>query len=349
MNDFIREEDKKGMPGGYGYSEAQLEPPPYSRNAPSTSNSDTTDSKHDPKPSQSTSATPSTSIPPPPQTALPPGSWPVLPPACNYLIDRRSNNSLNGTWHVDTALVIPPALLRPYSEFDGAWNQETQAARKKRDKEQKKRNGWWSKRINGELPPLPPIREIRPNIMLDSTNGSVNGKIYVSSGDRVARQSLIVAQGNNGSVALAVNAPDGQPIRINATSHNGSVTVKIPATYVGAVTLSMTNGSMKISEGIKAKSTIFSTTATSTRFFIGDWSAAHFGATPDTSAFGSHAVAGPSTAPVRDPFATWSSPLVHLATTNGSVHISFVDEDFMTVIAAGIAKAVKNVMNGLFG
>ncbi|KAG8732577.1 hypothetical protein FRC10_000821 [Ceratobasidium sp. 414] len=348
MDDFIREEDKKGEPRGYGYSEAQLDPPPYSKSAPSTSNSDPTDSKQDPKPLRSTDATPSPSAPPP-RTALPPGSWPVLPPACNYLIDRRPNNSLSGTWHVDTALVIPQALLRPYAEFDGVWNQETQAARKKREKEQKKRNGWWSRRIHGELPPLPPIREIRPNIMLYSTNGSVNGRIYVSSDDRVARQSLIVAQGDNGSVTLAVDAPAGQPIRINAMSHNGSVTVKIPATYVGAVTLSTTNGSTKISQGIKAKSTIFSTTTTSTRFFIGDWSAANFGTTPDTSAFGSHAVAGPSTGPVRDPFTTWSGPLVHLGTTNGSVHISFVDEDFITTLAAGLSKVVRNVMNGIFG
>ncbi|KAG9077789.1 hypothetical protein FS749_010267, partial [Ceratobasidium sp. UAMH 11750] len=336
MNDFIREEDKKGELKSY--SEAQLDPPPYSRNAPwtSTGNSEPTDSKQDPKSSQPVDATLSTSTLPPPQTALPPGSWPNLPPACNYLIERRSNNSLNGTWHVDTALVIPRRRLRPYSKFDGAWNQDTQAARKKRDKEQKKRDGWWSRRINGEQPPLPPIKETRPNIMLYSTNGSVNGKIYVSSSDRVARQSLIVAQGNNGSVSLAVNAPEGQPIRINAISRNGSVTVKIPTTYAGPVTLSTTNEGIKISEGIKAKSTIFSTTATSTRFFIGDWSAAKFGATPDTSAFGSHAVAGPSTAPAppRDPFATWSGPLVHLGTTNGSVHISFVEENFMTGLAA---------------
>ncbi|KAG9091729.1 hypothetical protein FRC07_011795, partial [Ceratobasidium sp. 392] len=145
MNDFIRDEDKKGEPSGYGYSEPQLDPPPYSRNAPSTSHQEPADSKHGPKPSQSTSATPSTSTLPPPRTSLPPGSWPVLPPACNYFIDRRVNNSVNGTWHLDTALVIPPALLRPYPEFDGVWNFDVQTARKKRDKEQKKRDGWWSK------------------------------------------------------------------------------------------------------------------------------------------------------------------------------------------------------------
>ncbi|KAG9122411.1 hypothetical protein FRC07_001214 [Ceratobasidium sp. 392] len=113
----------------------------------------------------------------------------------------------------------------------------------------------------------------------------------------------------------------------------------------------MTNGSIKISEGVRAKSTTFSSTVTSTRLFIGDWSAANFGATPDTSAFGSHAVAGPSTAPAppRDPFTTWTGPLVHLGTTNGSVHISFVDEDFITELAAGISKVMRNVMNGIFG
>lgn len=343
MNDFATD-DKKGELKGYGYSEA-LEPPPYTRDAPSTSTSVQADSKREPD--RAGPAIPAR--PPPPQTGLPPGSWPVLPPACNYLIERRSNNSVNGTWHVDTALTIPDALLRPYSEFDGSWNREAQEARKKRDKEQKKRDGWWSRKLNGEQPPLPPIKEIRPNLMLCTTNGSVNGKVYISSGDRIARQSLIVAQGSNGSVGLTVHAPIDQPIRIHATSTNGSVTVKIPTTYVGALILSMTNGSIKMSEGIKTKSTVFSSTSTSTRLFVGDWSTAHFGATPDTSAFGSHSAAGPSTAPARDPFAMWTGPLVYLGASNGSVNVSFVDEDFVTALAAGFAKAVKNIISGILG
>ncbi|QRV97043.1 hypothetical protein RhiJN_25062 [Ceratobasidium sp. AG-Ba] len=348
MNDFATD-DKKGGLSGYGYSEAQVEPPPYSRGGPSTSASAQTDSKQDTKSPLPEEAGPSTPPRPPPRTGLPPGSWPVLPPPCNYLIERRSNNSVNGTWHVDTALAIPDALLRPYAEFDGSWNREAQEARKKRDKEQKKRDGWWSRKMNGEMPPLPPIKEIRPNLMLGATNGSINAKVYVSSSDRVARQSLIVAQGSNGSVGLTVYAPVDQPIRIHATTSNGSVTVKIPTTYVGAVILAMTNGSIKMSEGIKAKSTVFSSSATSKRLFVGDWSAAHFGATPDTSAFGSHSIAGPSTAPARDPFAMWSGPLVHLGASNGSVNISFEDEDFVSALAAGITKAVKNVINGIFG
>jgi hypothetical protein len=75
---------------------------------------------------------------------------------------------LSGTWHVNTALAIPESLLPPFSTFDGKWNHEAQKSRKTRDKEQKRRDGWWSKRIHGDLPPLPPVKEVRPNLMLHS-------------------------------------------------------------------------------------------------------------------------------------------------------------------------------------
>jgi hypothetical protein len=47
------------------------------------------------------------------------------------------------------------------------------------------------------------------------------------------------------------NATPNQPLQIHATSDNGSVTVKIPSSYQGAVTMSTINGGIRISDGIK--------------------------------------------------------------------------------------------------
>lgn len=99
---------------------------------------------------------------------------------------------------------VPPSLLPPFTAFDGVWNVDVQNARRKRDKEQKKRDGWWSKMTSGERPVLPIIKEVRPNLMLYSTNGGVRGNVHVVSSDGVMRDSFIVAEGNNGSVKLSV-------------------------------------------------------------------------------------------------------------------------------------------------
>lgn len=103
---------------------------------------------------------------------------------------------------------VPPSLLPPFAAFDGIWNFDVQNARRKRDKEQRKRDGWWSKMTSGERPELPRIKEIRPNLMLYSTNGGVSGKVHVVSSDGVMRDSYVVAEGNNGSVGLTVVSPN---------------------------------------------------------------------------------------------------------------------------------------------
>lgn len=57
---------------------------------------------------------------------------------------------------------------------------------------------------SGERPVLPMIKEVRPNLMLHSTNGGVSGKVHVVTSDGILRDSFIVAEGHNGSVGLSV-------------------------------------------------------------------------------------------------------------------------------------------------
>jgi hypothetical protein len=193
-----------------------------------------------------------------------PAPRPDLPPRCNHLIVRNQNSSVKGTWHVDTALVIPEALLAPLEEFDGTWNLNEQM-RKKKDKKGKRRS-------SDSVPTSNPNAAIRPNLMLRSQNGSVGGEVHVVSSDGAVRPVLIVADGYNGSVTLEVvsssveftSSPSilmrnlilqrtyaEQPLRIFATSQNGSVRVRIPQSFEGAVMMSTQHGGVKFSDLIK--------------------------------------------------------------------------------------------------
>lgn len=51
---------------------------------------------------------------------------------------------------------------------------------------------------------LPPLVEVRPNLLLGSTNGAIKGTVHVVSSDGVMRPTTIVAQGTNGSINLVV-------------------------------------------------------------------------------------------------------------------------------------------------
>ncbi|KAG8732214.1 hypothetical protein FRC10_001156 [Ceratobasidium sp. 414] len=272
---------------------------------------------------------------------LTPPPRPELPPRCNHLVERKTNYGISGTWHIDTALIIPEGLLPPITEFDGSWNQDVQKARKIREKEIKKRE-------KGKQPALPPVPEVRPNLMLSSTNGSIKGDVHIVSSDGLTRQAIVIAQGTNGAVNLTVNASPDQPLRVYATSTNGAVSVRIPMSFEGAVLMSTTWGGVKISDAIKAKLMTFSSTSNTTRCFIGDWQAAGFGTTPlppnpnddpplptvdDTSS---------------DPFTNWAGPLIRLGSTNGSVSLSFIEESTL-VSPGGFARTMRSFMSGWFG
>ncbi|CAE6487028.1 unnamed protein product [Rhizoctonia solani] len=285
-------------------------PPPYTPNSGFTKSGD-----HKPLP------TPPASLTGDSEPRLPQG----LPPPCNYLIQRRSNDSIKGTWHVDTAMPVPDALIAPIQDFDGTWNEADQTARKERKKLEKKGKG-----RSDNLPT--PTNGIRPNLMLSSHNGSVDAKVHVIASDDQLRTGLIVTETRNGSIVLDIKTYSIHPLRIYALSENGSVRVRIPSTFEGAVVASTKYGSTKISDPIKSRMTTFSGVADTTRAFIGDWQAA---GTPS------------------DPFLSWSGPLIHIASRNGSVHLSYSEagseEAGNEEDAGGFSSSFRGFMSGLFG
>lgn len=265
-------------------------PPPYT---PSAAFSSTSDRKPLPTPPQS-----------PPPSSTGPGPTPPadIPPPCNYLLQRRSNESIKGVWHVDTAMSIPDTLLAPIEDFDGAWNETDAKARKERKKLEKK-----GKRRSEDSPMPSTARDIRPNLMLQSKNGSINADVHVVSSDGTARPALIVAEGHNGSVTLQVRDYALQPIQIHATSQNGAVRVSIPQSFEGALIAHTKNGSLKFSDPIKARMTVFSASDT-TRGYIGDWQSVGFGATATSS----DPNADPPLPSFADPFSTWKIGRAHV-------------------------------------
>lgn len=96
-------------------------------------------------------------------------------------------------------MAIPEVLLAGVEEFDGVWNESDQKARKERKKLEKK-----GKRRSEDSAVPSAMREIRPNLMLQSKNGSISADVHVVSSDGEVRPALIVVEGHNGSVNLEV-------------------------------------------------------------------------------------------------------------------------------------------------
>ncbi|QRW11618.1 hypothetical protein RhiLY_10617 [Ceratobasidium sp. AG-Ba] len=323
--------DSKSPTVRSGDSEAPGSPPPY---APSLSPQ--TEAFSDSKP-----------LPTPPfsddqASEFDVGSAPPsnLPPRSNHLIEYNHDRGVKGVWHIDTALAIPEALLAPLEQFDGVWNESDQK-KKKKDK---------GKRKSGDSTPTRVNVNVRPNLMLGSKNGSVAGEVHVVSSDGIVRPGLIVAEGHNGSVSLDVRTYATQPLRIFAISKNGSVRVKIPQSFEGAVIMSTRNGTTNVSDSVKSHMTTFSGASGTTRGYIGDWQSAKFGSLPTPPASPILSLDSAADPPLPtipdDPFTTWTGPLVHVSSHNGSVHLSFVEEAKPRSEGGG---GFRGFMSGLFG
>ncbi|KAH7337821.1 hypothetical protein B0J17DRAFT_718593 [Rhizoctonia solani] len=185
--------------------------------------------------------------------------------------------------------------------------------------------------------------EIRPNLMLATSNGATSGDIHVISSDGLLRQTSLVAQGFNGSntnhIIYYHAAPD-QLLRVFASTTNGSTDIKIPSSFEGAVMLSTTWGVVNISEVIKAKTTTFSSTSSTLRGFLGDWKDRGFGADLGNER---------SPPGQRDPFITWTGLFVEVFSTNGSVSLSHTEEGSISAYIAQFTKAIQGLKGSWFG
>ncbi|KAG8751653.1 hypothetical protein FRC11_009180 [Ceratobasidium sp. 423] len=141
---------------------------------------------------------------------------------------------------------------------------------------------------------------------------------------------------------MRIHTPPDQLLRVFASSTNGAINVKIPSSFEGALIMSTTWGSVNLSEAIKAKLTTFSSSSNKSRSFVGDWQAQGFGAAADPN--DDPPLPGP-----QDPFAGWTGPLVDISSTNGSISLSYIEEDTTSAHTNNFTRAIQGFMDGWFG
>ncbi|CAE6446987.1 unnamed protein product [Rhizoctonia solani] len=259
---------------------------------------------------------------------------------CNFLSERKKNSSLKGIWNLDTGLPVPESLRPHISEFYGFWNEMDKKSQKAREKERKKHEGGrWGRKKSNELyqPPKLANDGIIPHLMLASKNGGVQAEVNVSASDGVPRLATIVAESNDGSVKLTLTAPPDQSLRIFAISMDGSVRVRIPPTFEGAIWMTTDDGSIHISDAIKPRLTTFSVSNKTARCYLGDWQSTQFGHNKGKSS--------PGSPEPEDPFRSWTGPLVHIYARDGSAHIAYTGED----TSSTFSKAMRSIYNGIVG
>ncbi|KAG8717206.1 hypothetical protein FRC08_007988 [Ceratobasidium sp. 394] len=284
-------------------------------------------------------ASPTTSTFPPSPN---PNGISLEPQHCNHLVERNERSSVRGTWYLDTSLVIPEPLIPDMSNFNGIWNEMDKKSIKQREREKKKREGggWGRKKTVDTTPPKPLKNEgVRPNLMLWSKDGGVQAEVNLVS--ETKDMAVIVAESHDGSVKLT-SAATPQPLRIFAISADGSVRVRIPPSFEGAISMTTEDGSVHISEGVKARLMTFSSTNKCARAYIGDWKAANFGSSPTSSPRLSPS--SPDSEP-KDPFRSWTGPLINLYAKDGSVHISYTGED----TSSTFSKVMRSIKDGFLG
>ncbi|KAG9098675.1 hypothetical protein FRC07_010604 [Ceratobasidium sp. 392] len=251
---------------------------------------------------------------PPPYAASPrpANSYSPSEPAqrCNYLLAHNERHSVKGTWLVDTTLVVPESLLPPLSECNGVWNEMDKASIKRRGKDGRRSQNWIYE-------PISVHQGVRPNLMLRSRIGRVQGDVYVTSGDGVLKMAVIVAESKEDSAKLQVSSAPNQPLRILAASVESSVHVSVPSTFQGLISMNTDEGRIDISDGVKSRLTAFSSANKSMRGYIGDTQGLNFG----------NENASSSSSGAQDPFRNWTGSLVQLHAGEGSVHISLIEEN----------------------
>ncbi|KAG8710134.1 hypothetical protein FRC09_000290 [Ceratobasidium sp. 395] len=142
------------------------------------------------------------------------------------------------------------------------------------------------------------------------------------SGDGVPRMAVIVAESKEESVELQVSSSPNQPLRIFAASIESSVHASIPSSFQGLISMSTNGCRVEISDGVKARLTMFSSAKKLVRGYIGNPQGLSFGHPVTQSSTYS-----PFDTTAQDPFNNWTGSLARLHSGEGSVHISFIKEN----------------------
>ncbi|KAF8331649.1 uncharacterized protein EI90DRAFT_2919520, partial [Cantharellus anzutake] len=153
----------------------------------------------------------------------------------NYVYVSEKNNSIKGSWTIDTALSPPPAFLAPIEKAE-----------------------------DGE----------RKNLYVQSTNGSLNVKVrLISSQDVVRRRAALYCASANGNVQVYVVSyhtdTTFQAFHLVARSANGSIRVYLPRDFNGPIEHHTKNGTTVFSPGIRPNVQTFSSTRGEGKSFVG--------------------------------------------------------------------------------
>lgn len=133
------------------------------------------------------------------------------------------------------------------------------------------------------LPPLRPEESEgdRKNLSLHSTNGSVDGEIWLL-GTRGARpfdsktstkRTILDIGSKNGSATARVHTIQGvAPFLLTISANNGSVNVTLPRSFCGFLLLTTSHGSVSLTDTLSQNCTHLSQVDLTRRYFVGDLS-----------------------------------------------------------------------------
>ncbi|KAJ6571394.1 hypothetical protein B0H19DRAFT_988003 [Mycena capillaripes] len=167
---------------------------------------------------------------------VPPPPIPTTSKPTNFLSLSRGNESIKGTYVIDPRIKIPQFLLPPLAA------DETEVTRR--------------------------------NVFLHTSNGSINVDFFVV-GDGDSKQKVdILLKSSNGSVSAKLHASHTArpPVNLKAQSSNGAITLHIPRSFRGPLTICSRNGSIRFSDALSADLTTFNEVNRTRRCFVGDFS-----------------------------------------------------------------------------
>ncbi|KAJ6464329.1 hypothetical protein DFH09DRAFT_957823, partial [Mycena vulgaris] len=155
----------------------------------------------------------------------------------NFLSLSRTNDSIKGTYVIDPRVEISPSMLAPLAP------DESEATRR--------------------------------NVFLHTKNGTINVNLFVV-GDANAKGNRVemMLTSLNGAVTARIHAVSSgrAPFHLTAQSSNGDVTLYLPQSFLGPVTLRTCNGSIRTSDVLAAATTTFSEADHTRCCFVGDFS-----------------------------------------------------------------------------
>lgn len=162
-------------------------------------------------------------------------------------------------------------------------------------------------------PTLPMPRELvadtKKNLHVMSKNGHVTADIWlVKSGEERGSEpnhAVLDCQSKNGAVAVNLTSLTDCTYDLNVYSKNGHVTVAIPPDFVGPITIVAHNGSVKLSERVKERTTTFSDVNKKRTCFMGDFKALGYSVKKE-----------------------WKGSSIEIGSNSGHIKLSFVDENF---------------------